>query len=111
MEHQTTPGPTLLCDFCNEQVTEVRSYDAAPISVKVEDTTVYLCDSMRAACPICAQMIDENGWDELSGRSYRLWLQTENERGVTPGFNDKQFMKTHLSELHQMFREARGRTA
>jgi hypothetical protein len=111
MEPQTASGPTLLCDFCNEPVADVRSYDAAPLSMKFGETVVYICDSKWAACTICSQMIDENRWDELTGRSYELWLKTENGGGVDPGFGRSQFIKTHLTQLHQLFREARGRTA
>lgn len=111
MEPKTVPEPQLLCDFCNESATAARSYDAAPLSMKVDRTVVYFCDSKWAACPVCAQLIDENRWDELTGRSYALWLQAETQLGKSPDFANKQFMKTHLTQLHQLFREARGRTA
>ncbi len=111
MEPQTTSGQHLVCDFCNEPVIKVRTFDVAPLAMKVKEAIVYFCDNRWAACPICAQMIDENRWDELSGRSYETWLQAEAARGAKPDFDSRQFMKTHLAELHQMFREARGRTA
>jgi hypothetical protein len=77
MEPQTARGPTLLCDFCNEPVTYVYNYDAAPLSMKFGEAVVYICDSKWAACPICSQMINENHWDDLTGRSYELWLKAE----------------------------------
>jgi hypothetical protein len=111
MEPKTTSAPPLVCDFCSEPVTEVRTFDVAPLAMKVKKTIVYFCDNRWAACPICAQMIDENRWDELTTRSYETWLQAEHARGAKPDFAFKQFMKTQVSELHQLFREARGRTA
>jgi len=111
MESQTAPEPIFLCDFCNDSVIQIRTFEVVPLSMKVRETVVYFCDSRWAACPICAQMIDENRWDDLTGRSYDLWLKAEIQRGANPGFASRQFMKMHVAQLHQLFREACGRTA
>jgi len=111
MDRPTTPAPALLCDFCNASVSDGRSFDAAPLAMTVEDTTIYFCDSKWAACPTCFQMIDEGRWEELTERSYARWLDTERQGGSEPGFRLRQFMRAHLTQLHRLFREARGRTA
>lgn len=111
MEGPPAPLPAPLCDFCNEPLAQIRVFDAAPLSMDVNNATVYFCDSRWAACPLCAALIDEGRWEDLTERSYELWLRAEREHGSEPGFRFKQFMKTHLTRLHQMFREARGRTA
>lgn len=111
MDRHTTPSHAIVCDFCSASAPDIRSLDAAPLSLSVNATTIYFCDSKWAACPICSQLIDEGRWEELTDRSYTLWLEAESRSGNKPGFVQRQFMRTHISELHRLFREARRRTA
>lgn len=110
MDHNSISKPTLLCDFCNHPDV-VRSYDAAPVAMKVADTFLYYCDNKWVACGTCARLIDEDRWDDLSRRSFDLWLRAEHLRGNHPSLREQAFMKIHLPRLHGYFREARRRTA
>lgn len=110
MDHKSVPNPTLLCDFCDSPDV-VRSYDAAPVVMKMANADLYFCDSRWAACDVCARLIDEDRWDELSRRSFDLWIEGEHLRGNRPSLREQEFMRTDLPRLHGHFREARGRTA
>jgi|GEM_PF-4186292 len=111
MDRRTIPGLIVPCDFCNASVPDIRTFDAAPVSITVDNTTIYFCDSKWAACAACSQLIDEGRWDELTERSYLRWIEKETQNGQEPGFRLRQFMRAHLAQLHRLFREARGRTA
>jgi hypothetical protein len=110
MEEHVIVSTLLLCDFCNGPAV-ARSYRAAPVTMPVRQNLLYFCDTEWAACALCARLIDDERWQELSDRSYTLWIQTENQRGVSPPLPEREFMRTHIRQLHQLFREARGRTA
>lgn len=110
MEPSFVPATALLCDFCNDP-SVVRSYAAAPVVLKVDDIALYFCDSKWAACSTCSQLIDENRWDELSNRSFSLWVTCACLRGERHSDLEEQRMKAHLIHMHALFREARRRTA
>lgn len=108
MEEHMIVSPLLLCDFCNDPAV-ARSYRAAPVTMKVKQDVLYFCDAEWAACASCAQLIDEDRWEELSARSYTRWIETENLRGANPSLLEKEFMRTHIRRLHCLFREAQNR--
>lgn len=110
MDHNPIFRPNLLCDFCNNPHV-VRSYDAAPIVMKMAEAVLYFCDNRWAACAACASLIEQDRWDELSRRSFDLWIEAEHRHGNRPGLGEQEFMRTHLSRLHGHFREARRRSA
>jgi hypothetical protein len=110
MEEHVIVLTSLLCDFCNDPAI-TRSYRTAPVTMKVKHDVLYFCDTEWAACALCARLIDEERWQELSDRSYMLWIRTESRRGISPPPPEREFMRTHIRQLHQLFREARGRTA
>ncbi len=110
MEPTSVRGSNPICDFCNDPSVAC-SYEAAPVVMKVNESIVYSCDSKWAACAVCAQLIDENRWNELSDRSFELWVKSADQRGERPGHFQGQMMKAYLFHLHELFRVARDRTA
>jgi hypothetical protein len=91
----------IICDFCSDTKV-VKSYKCADFATAVatnKETLIIRSDGMWAACQICADMIDNNRWDELKQRSME-----------TSGLADSPLraaMEAYLDELHGGFRRMR----
>ncbi len=100
----------LKCDFCSASPIS-RSYDAAPIRIDIGAAFVHLCDTRWAACSVCASLIDQNRWDDLTDRTMALWRLEAERIGIQPSARDLTTIRAMTSELHRRFREARKGTA
>ncbi len=98
------------CDFCSTSPIS-RSYDAAPIHIDVGSAFVHFCDTRWAACSICASLIDQNRWDDLTERSVVLWRAEAERIGIQLSACELTGIRATTSELHRRFREARKATA
>lgn len=101
-----------VCDFCNA-VPVVKVYDAAPIAFAFAfaPSVVQVCDTKWTACFPCAQLIDQDRWNDLTDRTMETWLAEQRSRGVHIGYRERQEIKQEMRRMHASFREAKGRTA
>jgi hypothetical protein len=101
-----------LCDFCNA-TTVVKVYDAAPIAFAFAfaPASVHVSDTKWTACAVCAELIDQNRWIDLTERSMETWLAEQRSRGVHIGYREREEIKQEMRRMHASFREAKGRTA
>jgi hypothetical protein len=110
MEHLRTANEGLICDFCNSAPV-TRAYDASPIIFKPGPLIMHFLDTKWAACAACAVLIDENRWDSLTQRSVVLWYVNAQRNGMHVSRADLADITEQMLRLHQLFREARKRTA
>jgi hypothetical protein len=100
----------LKCDFCST-IPIFRSYDAAPIRFDIGPSVIHFLDTRWAACAVCATLIDEYRWDELTERSVVLWRQEMEQQGAHLSTRQLAATREQMTQLHQLFREARKTTA
>jgi hypothetical protein len=101
-----------LCDFCNATPV-VKIYDAAPVAFAFAfaSASVHVRDTKWTACAVCAELIDQNRWTDLTERSMETWLAEQRSRGVRIGYREREEIKQEMQRMHASFREAKGRTA
>ncbi len=109
--HSSPFQPNVLkCDFCSSTPI-YKTYDATPIRVEAEDSTVHFIDTGWAACATCAALIDNDHWDELTDRSVALWREEIRRNGIALSSDHLARIRAYVGELHRQFREARKATA
>jgi hypothetical protein len=101
---------TAVCDFCSA-VPVVKIYDAPPILVDLPHAQIHVLDTKWTACRACANLIDEDRWEELTDRAVATWHSEAQARGIRIGERDLRDIKEEMFRLHGSFREARKRTA
>lgn len=95
----------IICDFCAAE-NPPRKYLCAPFNMMIMFGVEQWSDNAWAACTVCAELIDNDKWEELAQRSVSTIPKL-------PGlsFKAKQEYLVMLRGLHQKFREAKGRVA
>jgi hypothetical protein len=110
MNQSPPESSELKCDFCSTKPI-FKSYDATPIRMDLAPGLAHVCDTRWAACSICASLIDQGQWDDLTDRSMALWRAEAKSRGIQPSARELRAIRAMTSELHRRFREARKATA
>jgi hypothetical protein len=95
----------IICDFCGVKNPQ-RTYLCAPFLMMTIAGFEQWSDNAWAACDVCAGLIDNDRWEELSQRS----LKTLPFRHLLDAEMRAQY-KAMLVTMHQRFREAKGRVA
>ncbi len=107
-----TPEEGEVCDFCSDTPV-VKVYDAAPIlfAFAIQPQILHALDTKWSACAICAKLIDQNLWTDLTDRAMETWLAKQRSHGVHIGCREQTEIKEEIHRMHASFREAKGRTA
>jgi len=102
---QTSPA---VCDFCSA-VPVVKSFDAALLGVQFTESVLHVFDSRWAACAVCARLIEEDQWDELTDHAIEAWRASAEGTGVRIDADHLQHLRKEMARLHGGFREARAK--
>ena len=110
MKYRPISGPEAICDFCDLQPV-VKIYDAAPVSTIFAGHPIAILETRWTACATCAELIDQNRWQELTDRAAKCWLEMLRQKGQEYSYQLQFNLRQDLERLYARFREAMGRTA
>jgi hypothetical protein len=99
-----------MCDFCDAG-TIAKVYDAAPVFTVFAGEQILFPDTKWSACAICATLIDQGRWGDLTDRCTEIWLKEMRDKGMHAVYRGRSTLRQDLERMHASFREAMGRTA
>lgn len=107
MESLAKTSPAV-CDFCSA-VPVVKSFDAALLGVQFTESVLHVFDSRWAACAVCARLIEEERWDELTDHAIEVWRVSAESPGVRIDADHLKDLRKEMARLHRGFRDARAK--
>jgi hypothetical protein len=99
------PKPEMICDFCSSPEKPQHTFECQSFPIKASGELfgipVSASDGHWCACPACAQLVQDERWDELAQRSAERFCQ------LHPGARDRyDVIYEHMRQVHQEFRMA-----
>lgn len=102
------PTSPAVCDFCSA-VPVVKSFAAALLGIQFTESVLHVLDSRWAACAVCARLIEEDRWDELTDHAIEAWRASAESTGVRIDSDHLKDLRREIARLHRGFREARAK--